>query len=437
MKQRTLFVAVAVLSSLAGIVVAGLMLPPSVTPVTPPPDAAAPIAELNVQLAAPAPADGDGAVPAAPFDGERAVGVPVQHFPPPSIDLTGPKLGTQRVAAMDGVGDVFQLYFDAPAYLLYMAVVEPSGLRTVWRLDQFGRAERVFAANLLPGEIRIFGTSTGTIFVQITNPSMMFRTDDGFASWDVVLEGFGLFWAIADDGNGTVYGTQHESNSAALFRSADDGRTWERWKDFQRIFPDDATTYAEGDPRFRLRHLHDVIFSEKADAIIVGTGDVARYTVESRDGGETWQRIWDEGFTSHAVVSGGNRYLLGPDKLRGRGIALYDAWNGTLEEVWDPAAYGYAGYVYSMLNVDGIYYAATHTEANEVADVVPKFGVVVSPDAHEWYPFLEWGPLGNHARTDVWLAAAPATIYASVNGVLYEFRPLDKQWFAGKTPFGG
>ena len=134
-------------------------------------------------------------------------------------------------------------------------------------------------------------------------------------------------------------------------------------------------------------------------------------------------------------MSGGNRYLLGPDKLIGPGIALYDAQAGTLKEVFDPGAQGYAGYSYSIINVDGIYYAAFHTEANEVEEVVPKFGIVVSPDAETWYPFLEWGPLGNHARTDIWLAPSPGAVYASVNGALYSFRPLDPDWFADKTPF--
>ena len=87
------------------------------------------------------------------------------------------------------------------------------------------------------------------------------------------------------------------------------------------------------------------------------------------------------------------------------------------------------------MNVNGIYYAAFHTEANEADAVVPKFGVVVSPDGENWYPFLEWGPLGSHARTDVWLASAPNVVYASLNGALYAFRPLDAEWFKTQTPF--
>jgi hypothetical protein len=194
--------------------------------------------------------------------------------------------------------------------------------------------------------------------------------------------------------------------------------------------------YADGDDRFKLRHLHDVIYDASSDRLLVGTGDVARFAMESRDGGDTWKQIWDEGFTSHVGMSGGDRYLLGPDQLHSHGIALYDIAKGTVKQVWNPQPYGYAGYVYSMVNVDGIYYAATHTETNEVDAVVPKFGVIVSPDGEKWYKFLEWGPLDHHARTDIWMTTAPGLVYASVNGSLYAFRPIDKQWFADKKAFG-
>jgi hypothetical protein len=134
-------------------------------------------------------------------------------------------------------------------------------------------------------------------------------------------------------------------------------------------------------------------------------------------------------------MSGGNRYLLCPDRLRGPGIALYDIWAGTVKEVWNPKPYNYAGYCYSIVNVDGIYYAAFHTEANEVEEVVPRSGIIVSPDGEAWYPFLEWDPLSRHARTNIWLASAPGRVYASLNGALYAFKPLTPEWFASRQPF--
>ena len=368
---------------------------------------------------------------------EIAVTEPVQYFPPPTKDLTGGQLGNQVVPGVDEIGDVFKIYFHQPTQALFMAVVERDGTRSIWRLDQKGVLGRMFSVNDLPGEIQIDGDSKGVMYVQHDNPSRMYRTDNAFVSWRTVLENVdGMFWNIVDDGKGNVYGSMHAFNTAILYRSPDDGFSWEKWVDFQKVFPDDAVRYNPDDERFRLRHLHSVVYSEKSDAILVGTGDVARYALRSDDGGKTWKKFWDEGFTAATPVGGGNRYLLAPDQLHGHGLALYDAWKGTIKEVWNPIPYGWAGYSYSLLNAEGIYYAAFHTEANEAAEIVPKFGIIVSPDAEHWYPFLEWGPLGQHARTNIWLENAPGRVYASVNGRLYAFKPLDKDWFADKTPFG-
>lgn len=359
---------------------------------------------------------------------------PIPYFPPPSVNLTGGTLGRQVVPGTDELGDVSQLYFSKKDQALYVTLVEVSGLRSVWRLDQYGAFKRVFADDIRPGEIRILGDGTGTMYVMLNDPDRIYRTDDNFGSWHLVMKDRGIFWNVAADGKGNVYGALHSYNEPILYRSQDEGKTWEPWIDFRKVLPADAVTYAEGDDRNKLRHLHDVIYNDKTDAIIVGTGDVARYTLRSDDNGVSWKKIWDEGFTAHAEVSGGNRYLLCPDKLRGPGIALYDAWKLTLKETFSPGDSGFAGYCYSIINVDGIYYASFHTEKNEVADLVPKSGIVVSPDAINWYSFLEWDPLTNAARTDIWLASAPARVYASINGRLYAFSPLNKAWFTDKTP---
>lgn len=392
---------------------------PVATPVAPPPT---PVAPPEPQPPAPP-------LPAGTHEEEK-VTAPVPYFPPPSVNLTGGKLGTQRVPGTDAIGDVHQVLYHQPTQTLFMTVTEPDGLRSLWKLGQDGKTERVLSASTEKGEMAIFSDSQGDLFFQHDNPCGMVRSNDGFKTWHEVRNDRCMFWAMADDGKGDVYATLHDWNSAILYRSQDGGFTWEQWKDFQGLFPQYAVTYAEGDDRFKLRHLHDVIYNEKSDLLIVGTGDVARFSFQSWDGGNTWKKVWDEGFTSHAVVSGGNRYLLGPDQLHSHGIALYDIWNGTVKQVFDPGKFGYAGYVYSMINVDGVYYAAMHTEANEVEKIVPKTGIVVSPDAVHWYRFLEWAPLTNHARTDIWLAYGPATVYASVNGALYAFRPVDKAWFA-------
>jgi hypothetical protein len=366
---------------------------------------------------------------------ETTVATPVVYFPPPTLDLTGSKLGNQRVPGTDAIGDIQKIQFHDPTQSLFMTVIEKDGMRAVWRLDEQGKVERVFAANPYRGEIDIQIDRKGVLYVQYDNPWRLYRSKDGLKTWTEVAKDVGMFWQIADDGKGNVYGAMHEYNRAVLYRSQDDGFTWEAWRDFQRIFPEYAVTYDPSDTRYKLRHLHGLIVNDKTGAIIVGTGDVARFAFRSDDDGLTWRKIWDEGFTASVAMSGGNRYLLGPDQLHSHGIALYDVTRDTVKEVWNPIPHNYAGYTYSMINVDGIYYVAFHTEANEVTTVVPKSGVIVSPDGLRWYPFLEWSPLSNHARTNIWLTSAPSRVYASVNGLLYAFAPLDKTWFANRDPF--
>ena len=366
---------------------------------------------------------------------ERTVAEPVPYLPPPTIDLTGRTLGRQRVPGLEKAGDIGKTYFHAPTQTLFMAVTEAGGLRSIWRLVENGKSERVFAASAAAGEIRIDGDSNGVIYVQHDNPSRLYRSDDGLKTWKEVLRDFGMFWQIADDGNGTLYGSVHDWNRAVLYRSTDNGLTWEPWVDFQKLFPQYAQRYDLHDSRFLLRHLHGVIYDRNKHRLVVGTGDIARFAFASDDDGATWRVVWDEGFTASVAMSGGFRWLFGPDQLHGHGLAIYDAETDETKEVWNPIPHNYAGYVYSLLNVNGIYYAGIHTEANEVDAVVPKFGIIVSPDGISWYPFLEWGPLSNHARTNVWLTGGSNVVYSSLNGALYAFRPLEREWFTDKTPF--
>jgi hypothetical protein len=360
----------------------------------------------------------------------------VPYFPPPSINLSGGKLGNQRVPGTESIGDIHKTVYHLPSLTLFMTVVEPDRTKSVWRLDQHGRVERIFTVSLIAGEIDIHIDSQGVIYVQHDNPVTTYRSADAGANWvKVAVQDPGMFWAIADDGKGTLYGALHDWNRAILYRSPNNGFGWEPWKDFQKIFPEEAVTYRPNDDRFRLRHLHDVIYDQADGVLMVGTGDITRWALRSDDGGETWRQFWDEGFTAHAKVGGGNRYLLGPDQLHGHGIVLYDVRYNEAQEVWNPIKHGYAGYVYSIANIGGTYYAAVHTEANEVAAVVPKFGIIASPDGVKWYPFMEWGPLGNHARTDVRITEAPNVIYAVVNGSLYAFRPLTRDWFLNQKAF--
>lgn len=420
---------------------AAVFLAVRTAPVKPPPNNGAssvgvlPTAEeLVTVLPAGPPESSATSQPMAPT--EEQPGAPsVGYLPPPNRNLTGSTLGRQRVPLPDVISDIHQIYYHTPTLTLFMSVTEPDGRRSIWKLPENGKAERVLSASDQAGEISIFGDSKGVIYFQYDHPARLYRSADGLKTWYLVLKDYGSFWNIADDGNGMVYGGTHDVNRAILYRSPNDGFDWEPWIDFQQLFPQYAVTYREGDSRYLLRHLHEVVYDRHKQQLIVGTGDVARFAFMSPDDGKTWQKVWDEGFTSAIPMAGGFRWLLGPDQLHGHGLAVYDAEQGVTHEVWNPIPYNYAGYVYSLLNVDGIYYAAIHTEANEVGEVVPKFGIIASPDGETWYPFLEYGPLTNHARTNIWLASAPSYVYASVNGALYAFRPLDQDWFKDKSPF--
>lgn len=359
---------------------------------------------------------------------------PVPYFPPPSINLTGAKLGNQRVDAASDIGDIGRIYYHEPTRSLFMTVVEKNTAeRAVWKLSPDGSVRRVMAINSQRGEMNIFGDSRGRLYVQHDQPWQTLRSEDDGKTWQVVFEGQEMFWSIADDGKGTLWGTLHSFNSAILYRSTDDGKSWQPWKDFQKLFPEYAMRYAPDDRRFKLRHLHGVVY--KYGLLFVGTGDVARFTFVSGDNGETWKKVWDEGFTASVDITDDRHILFGADQLNSHGVGYYDRQTDTTTDVWTPTSHGYSGYIYSMAKEFGVYYAAIHTETNEEEEVTPKFGVIVSADGWTWFPFLEYGPLGHQATTSIYLASAPDIIYTSLNGTLYAFQALDRSWFDNHQPF--
>lgn len=434
-RPRLFLAALVVLAAFGAVVLASRLWHPPAPPANNGATAVGPLPSAQELVTALPETSATSSVPLAPPE-EEANAPSVGYLPPPNKNLTGSSLGRQRVPLPAAISDIHQIYYHTPSLTLFMSVTEPDGRRSIWKLPEDGKAERVISAGDQTGEISIFSDSKGVIYFQYDYPARLYRSADGLKTWQLVLKDYGSFWNITDDGAGNVYGGTHDTNKAVLYRSPNDGFDWEPIVDFQQLFPQYAKTYAVGDSRFLLRHLHGVIYDQHTQQLIVGTGDVARFAFMSPDQGKTWQKVWDEGFTSAIPMSGGFRWLLGPDQLHGHGLAIYDASTKSTVAVWNPIPFNYAGYVYSLLNVDGIYYAAIHTEANEVSTVVPKFGIIASPDGYTWYPFLEYGPLTNHARSNVWLASAPTYVYASVNGALYAFRPLDQDWFKDKKSFG-
>ncbi|MBU0625518.1 hypothetical protein KKF05_04205 [Patescibacteria group bacterium] len=362
-------------------------------------------------------------------------------LPPVRINLKSIQ-GLQRVDFNPQIGDVFNLHFDQDSGNLFLATVEPDQTRSIWRLSADLNIERVLSSDSQTGEIFLQADSRGVLYAGFANPGVLWRSEDLGDSWRLVADQIdGAFWALADDGRGTLWGALHAYNKALIYRSTDWGKTWQGWKDFHEVYPEYAVPYRAGDDRFSLRHLHSVAFYN--NTLFVGVGDVTRFTVASQDKGETWQPIWSEGFTAGVPLKDRSGLLLGPDRLQTHGIALYDFASGKTTEVWSPIPYGYAGYTYSLLEMDGVYYAAFHTETNEVKEFSGKSGIIVSPDGYKWYPFLEFDPLTNWARTDIFMTAGKQVNsaislngYITLNGALYLFEPPIGRWFEVHSAFG-
>ncbi len=353
--------------------------------------------------------------------------------PPPYNIGPANAQGLRPVTFTQPVGDIVRIWYQVKYGNLFMAVVEPDGLRSVWILSDKGDLTRVLSENDRPGDIFLQADSRGRVYANFDDPGTLYRTENG-RDWQLVSSGLpGTFWTMADDGAGTLWATQHAENHAILYRSTDDGLRWQAWKNFQELFPEYAVTYAPGDDRFKLRHLHAVLWHD--GMLYVGTGDVARFTFASKDDGSKWTKIWDEGFTAGTVTDDGQALLLGPDRLQAQGLVRYDIAAKKLTEVWNPVPYGYAGYTYSVFDQRGVYYAAFHTETNEVAAFKAKYGIIVSPDSLVWYPFIELGPVSSTARSDIFMAPTDDKIYVSLDGALYVMDPPDQKWFAGHQPF--
>lgn len=348
---------------------------------------------------------------------------------PPVVVRPKSSQGLSRIDFNPRIGDIYQIHHDYLTDTLFMATIEPDGLKSVWRLDRENNLERVLQGNRQPGETFLEADSKGVLYAGFSNPGEMYRSDDLGENWVRVIDEIdGAFWSMADDGSGTLWGALHAYNKALLYRSTNDGRSWSVFKDFHEVFPQYAAPYSANDDRYALRHLHEVAYYQ--GKLFVGVGDVTRFTVMSEDGGKTWQEVWSEGFTAHVPLADGSGVLLGPDRLQSHGIALYNFSTGITTEVWSPIPYGYSGYTYSMMQMNGVYYAAFHTEATEVEHFSGKSGIIVSPNGFDWYPFLEFDPLTNWARTDIYMAPGKFLEgYVTLNGALYKFEPPIGRWF--------
>ena len=256
------------------------------------------------------------------------------------------------------------------------------------------------------------------IYFESDNPHFFYRSDDYGKNWERILSPKEIFWSIFDTGE-EIYGGAWSFNSPDLYKSRDQGKIWEKWINFHEVFPEEAIQYNKEDERFKIRHLHDVLFYK--ENIILGLGDVTRLTVLSNDNGKSWKKIWDEGFVSHILIPKEDRVLLSSDIDGDFGIVSYSFENGDIKNVWNPSDYNWSGYIYSMLEKDNKYYASAQVENKNAK----KYGIIFSPDGDNWRSILEITPEADTLYTRVFLSDGPQNkIYLSLNGKLYMFNSL-------------
>jgi len=250
-------------------------------------------------------------------------------------------------------------------------------------------------------------------YAGINNPARLYRSENFGKTWKNVFHD-GIFWSMAHDGD-ILYGTLWSHNEPLLYRSLDNGNSWELWKDFSKIFPEYAVPYADGGDINKLRHLHDVVVVN--ENIYVGVGDVIRFTFKSTDNGETWDKIWDDGFTSHIIDAKNNRIILGGDMSHSRGIAVYNIETGETKNVWQPEG-TWQGYFFSLVEMNNVYYAATHIEAEK--DGVEKYGILESTDGEVWKPILVFED--DIGFSSLFLETDQTDLFVSHNGELFKLR---------------
>ncbi|MBT3817589.1 MAG: hypothetical protein HOE80_00690 [Candidatus Magasanikbacteria bacterium] len=265
----------------------------------------------------------------------------------------------------------------------------------------------------------IFIDSNGVIYYSDQNPVKTYRSTDLGNTWEVVTENIGVFWGLTDDKKGTHYATLWAGNDPVVYNSIDNGVSWQVWKHMWDIFPEEKEFYGDQTTLSKMRHTHDII--ALSDRVIIGTGDVTRWAIETRDNGETWKKIWDEGFTSHIYDSKKQNILLFGDKGYRYGVAFYDINTPKAIDVWKPEDedinWMSGSYIYSSVKIDNRYYAATHVENNSPNDVT-NYGILASQDGKNWEPIYHYETTASYTELYIAEGIYENTMFISHEGGL-------------------
>lgn len=334
------------------------------------------------------------------------------------------KINLTNIALPSEIAKIDRIKYFSPNEQLLIVAEESDGNRALWGYDKERKFSRLIKIDHKYYDGFVHLDAKDNIYFETHTPHFLYRSEDGGQEWERVTSPKEVFWSMTDRGDGTLYGAAWSFNSPHIYKSQDQGRTWEIWKDFHQIFPDEAVQYDANDERFKIRHLHDIVYYNQN--LLVGIGDVTRWTLLSKDEGETWEEIWHEGFTAHLLIPKEDKILLGSDIDGDYGVALYDFTTGETQQMWSPLPCGWSGYIYSMLKKNNKYYMAIHNENSNGL----KYGIIMSADGKKWQPILELTPTKVHPNTSLYLAHGPGNaIYVSLNGELYLIELWGKDYF--------
>jgi hypothetical protein len=330
-----------------------------------------------------------------------------------------------HIVLPESIDSIYRIEYNNFSRKLLIVAKQVDGSYGLWNYDTELGFEQIFHAEGNFSDAHVFVFDDGSIYYNMGNPAHLYRSADSGVSWQLVTENIGIFWSMAKQGN-TLYGTLWSHNEPYLFRSVDNGLTWELWKNFAEIFPDFAVPYTTGDDRNKLRHLHDIAIYD--NAIFLGVGDAWRPTLLSIDSGETWKKIWDDGFTSHVLDEARGIVILGGDMEHDRGIAVYPldqlTASSTAEAtlVWKPEDEGslWQGYTFGMRKIGDTYYASVHTETLR-GQATQRYGILESVDGYQWNIFAEFET--SEDVSQLYIASDGTHIYTSHNGGLFVVNP--------------
>ena len=152
----------------------------------------------------------------------------------------------------------------------------------------------------------LFVSSRGTLFVS-GDKAPLLRSNDGGKSWERSHDW--SFWRMTEDEErhilyaGNYSPQRHPVYMAKIFKSADEGKTW------QTIFADD-----------RLDHIHSLAWDAKYETLYLTAGDTShRGQAYSSDYGKTWRWLNSGGKQGHTDVAISEQHVFwGTDDNLGR-----------------------------------------------------------------------------------------------------------------------